>query len=158
LPIGADRVPSVAQSLLIGVSILRYDGRNPVRMFHGQTESGWGAIVEGIDREAAKPDHLSEAVNSARDVLEGVVELGPFWHVRLPKPGQIGGNHMKSIGEPRNEIAEHVARSWKAVQQKECRSVRATRLPVEDFDAVDGYPPVGDVSHFFRDSWVICYP
>src|SRR5215831_20452535 len=53
---------------------------------------------------------------------------------------------MKSVGELRNEIAEHVACSWKAVQQKECRSVRATRLPVEDFDAVDRRSPISDLS------------
>src|SRR5262249_28795509 len=41
----------------------------------------------------------------------------------------------------------HVACSWKAVQQKECRSVRATGLPVEDFDAVDGYSPISDLGH-----------
>src|SRR5262249_60992352 len=85
-----------------------------------------------------------------RDVVEGVAELGPFRHVRLAKPRQIGRNHMTSIGELRNEIAEHVACSRKAVQQKECRSVRATGLSVENFDAVDGYSPVSDLSHFVR--------
>jgi hypothetical protein len=54
---------------------------------------------------------------------------------------------MKSVGELRDEIAEHVACSWKAVQQKEGRSVRATGLPVEDFDAADAYTPVSDFSH-----------
>jgi hypothetical protein len=49
---------------------------------------------------------------------------------------------MKSVGELRNEIAEHVSCSWKVVQQKECGSVRATGLPVEDFDAVDGYSAI----------------
>src|SRR5262249_43484155 len=68
---------------------------------------------------------------------------------RLAKPRQIGRNHMQLVRQLRNEIAEHVARSWKAVQQKECRSVRATGLPVEDFDAVDGYAPVSDLSHLF---------
>src|SRR5262249_17519951 len=63
------------------------------------------------------------------------------------EPGQIGRNHMKSVGELRNEIAEHVACRWKAVQQKDCRSVQATGLPVEDVDAVDGCSPVSDLGH-----------
>src|SRR5215468_5017033 len=63
---------------------------------------------------------------------------------------------MKSVGEPRNEIAEHVACSWKAVQQKECGSVGATALPVEDFDAVDGYSPVSDLGHLL--SWPCMVP
>src|SRR5216684_7826455 len=92
-------------------------------------------------------DVCSSDLNSPRDVVEGIAELGPFRHVRLAKPRQIGRNHMKSVGELRNEIAEHVACGWKAVQQKECRSVRATALPVENFDAVDGYSPVIDLSH-----------
>src|SRR5262249_8538044 len=91
-----------------------------------------------------------ETVDSLRDVVEGVAELGPFRHVRLAKPRQIGRNHMKPVGELRNEIAEHVACSWKAVQQKECGSVRATGLPVEDFDAVDGYSAVSDFSHWLQ--------
>src|SRR5262249_49056862 len=80
----------------------------------------------------------------------GVAELGPFRHVRLAEAGQIGRNHMKSVGELRNEIAEHVACGRKAVQQKERRSVGATSLPVEDFSAADGYSPVGDLSHLSR--------
>jgi len=114
---------------------------------HREAETSRRAIVEDIDGEAGKSDHFGEAVNSPRDVVEGVAELAPLRHVRLAKPGQIGRNHMKSVGELRNEIAEHVACSWKAVQQKECGSVGATGLAVEDFDAVDGYSPVSDLSH-----------
>jgi hypothetical protein len=112
-----------------------------------EAETSRRAIVEDIDCEALKSDHFSETVDSPRDIVEGVAELGPFRHVRLTKPGQIGRNHMKSVGELRDQIAEHVACSRKAVQQKECRSVRKTGLPVEDFDAVDGYAPVSDLSH-----------
>src|SRR6266567_6156675 len=147
LPVCADRVPAVAEALDIRIAILRDDSGDALGVPHREAETSRGAIVEDIDGEAAKSDHFSEAVNSPRDVVEGVAELGPFRHVRLAKPGQIGRNHMKSVGELRNEIAEHVACSWKAVQQKECRSVRATGLPVEDFDAVDGYSPVSDLSH-----------
>src|SRR5262245_62515919 len=119
-----------------------------------EAETSRGAIVEDIDGEAAKSDHLSEAVDSPRDVVEGVAELGPFRHVRLAKPGQIGRNHTKSVGELRDEIAEHMACSRKAVQQKECRTVRATGLPVEDFHAVDGCSPVSDLSHLSGPPWV----
>src|SRR5215472_9782235 len=57
--------------------------------------------LEDIDGEALKSDHFGEAVNSPRDVVEGVAELDPCRHVRLAKPGQIGRDHMKSVGEPR---------------------------------------------------------
>jgi hypothetical protein len=147
LPVCADRIPAVAEALEIRIAILRDDGGDALGVPHREAETSRRAIVEDIEGEALKSDHFSEAVDSPRDVVEGIAELGPFRHVRLAKPGQIGRNDMKSVGELRNEIAEHVACSWKAVQQKECRSVRATGLPVEDFDAVDGYSPVSDLSH-----------
>src|SRR5262249_35106613 len=147
LPVCADRPPAVAEALDIRIAILRDDGGDPLGVPHRKAETSRRAIVEDIDGEAVEPDHFGEAVNDPRDVVEGVAELGPFRHVRLAKAGQIGRNHMKSVGELRNEIAEHVACSWKAVQQKERRSVRATGLSVEDFDAVDGYSPVSDLGH-----------
>src|SRR5215813_8963980 len=146
-PVGADRVPAIAETLDIRIAILRDDGSDALGVLHREAETSRRAIVEDIDGEAVKSDHFSEAVNSLRDVVEGVAELAPFRHVRLAKPGQIGRNHMKSVGELRNEIAEHVACSWKAVQQKQRRSVRATGLPVEDLNAVDGYSPVSDLGH-----------
>src|SRR5262249_21272076 len=150
LPVCADRLPAVAEALDIRIAVLRDDCGDALGVPHREAETSRRAVVEDIDGEAAKSDHFSEAVNSHRYFFECVAELGPFRHVRLAKPGQIGRNHMKSVGELRNEIAEHVACSRKAVQQKECRSVRATGLSVENFDAVDGYSPVSDLSHFVR--------
>jgi hypothetical protein len=111
--------------------------------------------IENIDGEAAKSDHFSKAVDNPRDVVEGIAKLGSLRHLRLAKPGQVGRNDMKLVRELRNEIAEHVARSRKAVQQNDHRSVRATRLPVEYFDAIDGYPPVSDLSHLSGPAWII---
>ena len=119
LPVCADRIPAVAEALEIRIAILRDDGGDALGVPHREAETSRRAIVEDIDGEAVKSDHFSEAANNPGDVIEGVAELGPFRHVRLAKPGQIGRNHMKPVGELRNEIAEHVACSWKAVQQKE---------------------------------------
>src|SRR5262249_9819065 len=137
----------VAEAFDIRIAILRDDGGDALGVPQREPETRRGAIVEDIDGEAAKSDHFSEAVDSPGDVVEGVVELGPLRHVRLAKPGQIGRNDMKLLGELRNEFAEHVACSWKAVQQKECRRVRAAGLPAEDLDAFDSYAPVSDLGH-----------
>jgi hypothetical protein len=153
LPVCADRVPAVAEALDIRIAILRDDGGDALGVPHREAETSRRTIVEGIDGEAVESDYFSEAVDSPRDVVEGVAELGPVRHVRLAKPGQIGRNDMKSVRDLRNEIAEHVARSWKAMQQKECGSVRATGLPVEDVDAVDGYSPVSDLGHLSGPPW-----
>src|SRR5262249_19659152 len=106
-------------------------------MAQREAEPSRRAIIEDIDGEPAKSDHFSEAVNSPRDAVEAIAELGPFRHVRLAKPGQIGRHQMKSVGELRNEIAEHVACSWKAVQQQKGRCVLRPRLPKEDIEPVD---------------------
>src|SRR5262249_17638390 len=103
LPVCADRVPAVAEALDIRITILRDDGGDPLGVPHRKAETSRRAIVKDIDGEAVKSDHFSEAINSRRDVVEGVAELGPFRHVRLAKPGKVGRNHMKSVGELRNE-------------------------------------------------------
>src|SRR3546814_8766811 len=38
LPVGPDRIPAVTQAFLIGIAVLRNDGRDPLGMFHGQAE------------------------------------------------------------------------------------------------------------------------
>src|SRR5262249_34507979 len=69
-----------------------------------------------------------------------------------------GRNQVKSAGEQRDEIAEHVARGWKTVQQKERRSVRAAGLAIEDFDAVEGYSPVSDLGHLSNTNPTFSWP
>jgi len=84
---------------------------------HRKPETSWRCIVQEIEGEAVKSDHFSEAVNSVGDVVEGVAELGPFRHVRLAKPRQVR-DHMKSVGELRNEIAEHGLAAAEGVQER----------------------------------------
>src|SRR5262249_53388675 len=157
LPVCADRLPAVAEAFDIRVAVLRDDGGDALGVAHREAETGRCAIVEDIDGEAFKSDHFGEAVDSPRDGLEGVAEVGACRHVRLAEPGQVGRNYMKTVGELGEETAEHVACGRKAVQQKERRSVRETGLPVEDFDAVDGYSPVSDFSHLSGPPWVTGY-
>jgi hypothetical protein len=41
------------------------------------------------------------------------------------------------------------------MQQKDCRSFRPTGLPVENFDVVDGYAPVGNTGRVSEPPWQI---
>src|SRR5258705_3207444 len=147
LPVCADRVPAVAEALDIRIAILRDDGGDALGVPHRKAETSRRAIVEDIDGEPVKSDYFSEAVNSPRDVVDGIAELGPFRHVRLAKAGQIGRSHMKSVGELRNEIAEHVACSWKAVQQQDRWRVLRPGFAIEYSYAVDIHLPVSDCTH-----------
>src|SRR5438093_6495729 len=95
------------------------------------------AIVEDVDREATEADHLGKAIDDVRDILERVGEDAPRGHVRLPKPRQVGGDEAKSFRELRDEIAEHVAGSRKAVQQQDRWRVLRPSFTIEYSDAVD---------------------
>ena len=123
LPIGANRIPALAQALLIGIAILRDDRRDPLRMLHRQAESRGRAVVEDIDREALKPiTSVKRSITSAR-VIEGVVELRAAGMSDWPKPGRSGATSVKSVRQQRNQIAKHMAGAREAMKQQELRRV-----------------------------------
>jgi hypothetical protein len=51
---------------------------------------------------------------------------------------------VKAIGQKRDQIAEHMAGTGKAVQQKQRRRVGLARFAVEDFDVVNLDRAIGD--------------
>src|SRR5260370_6536305 len=106
LPIGPDRVPAVAQPLLIGVAFLRGDRGERVRMLHREREAGRRAVVEDIDGIAIEADDLGEAVDRGRDLVEAMAAAR---HVGVAESRQVWGNDVEAIGQERDEVAEHVA-------------------------------------------------
>jgi hypothetical protein len=119
LPIGPNGVPAVTQPFLIGVAVLGDDCGEAIRMTNCEAEADGCAIVEDVGREAMEADHLGEAIDDVRDILERVGEGAPRRHVRLPKPWQVGSDKAKPVRELRDEIAEHVDGGGKAVQQQD---------------------------------------
>ena len=106
-------------------------------MPNGEAKAHRRAIVEDVDRETRETDHLGEAVDDLRNILERVSEGAARRHVGLAKRRQIGSNEVKPVRELRDEFAEHVAGGWKAVQQKDRWRVLRPGLAVENADAVD---------------------
>src|SRR4029077_3812444 len=82
-------------------------------------------------------DHLGEAIDDARDILERIGEGAAGRHVGLPKPRQVGSDEAEPVRELRDEIAEHVASGGKAVQQQNRWRVLRPSLAIEDLDPVD---------------------
>src|SRR6266540_1896773 len=134
--VGADRVPAVAQPLFIGVAILRDNRGDAVRMFCGDPEAYRRAIVEDIDCEALQADYFSEAVDDGGDVIECVLEFAPRRHVRLAEARQVGRDDVETIGQKRDQIPEHVARAWEAMQQQQRRRGGGSGFAIKDFHAV----------------------
>ncbi len=92
-------------------------------------------------------DHLGEAIDDVRDILECVDEGAPRRHVGLPKPRQVGSDEAKPVRELRDEIAKHVAGGGKAVQQEDRWRVLRAGFAIEYFYAVDIHLPVSDCTH-----------
>ena len=144
LPVGADRLPAVAQALFVGVAVLRNDRGDPVRMLDRQPEPCRRAVVEHVDGIAVEADGLGEAVDRLRDPVECV---RPIRHVGVAEARQIGRDDMESVGEQRDEVAEHMAGGREAVQQQQLRRAGRARLAVEDTAAVDLGGPIVDGGH-----------
>jgi hypothetical protein len=98
--------PDVAQPLLIGVTVLRDDRSDALRVSLGKPEADRRAKVENIDGEAIKPDYLGKAVNDNGDVVERLSELAPRWHARRPNPGRSGAMIWKRSAGSGDEVPE----------------------------------------------------
>ena len=72
VPIRLDWIPAFAQSLQIGVAVLRDDCCDLLRVAQGQAEADWRAVLEDIDRETIESQHLSELINHIRQVIKSV--------------------------------------------------------------------------------------
>jgi hypothetical protein len=51
LPIGPDWIPALAKTFLVGVAILRDDGRDPLGVADGEAEARRRTIVKDVDRK-----------------------------------------------------------------------------------------------------------
>ena len=91
-------------------------------MLDREPEPGRRAVVEYVDGVAVEADGLGEAVDRLRDPVERV---RPVRHIRVAEARQIGRDDMESVGEQRDEVAEHVAGGREAVQQEQLRRARA---------------------------------
>src|SRR4029450_7503060 len=109
VPVGPNWTPALAKPLLVGVAVLRNDGRDPLRVADGEPEACRRAVVEDVHGKPIEADDLGKAVDDAGDVVERVAEFFSGRHVGLTEPGKVRGDDMKSVGEERDQVTEHVA-------------------------------------------------
>ena len=113
-------------------------------MLDREPEAGRRAVVEHIDGVAIEADGLGEAVDRLRDPVERIAFVR---QIGVAEAREIGSDDMEAVGEPRNEIAEHVAGGREAVQQQQLRSARGACFAIEDVSAVDLGGPIMDGGH-----------
>src|SRR5215469_17568739 len=116
LPIGPDRSPAITKPFLVGVTVLRDYGSDPLGMAEGEAEACRRAVIKDIYRKPIESDDLGKTINHAGNVVEGVTEFFSRWHVGLTKSRKVRRHDMKSVGKQRDQIAEHVTRTGEAVQ------------------------------------------
>src|ERR1700722_2801845 len=68
LPVSPDRFPSLAETLFVGVAVLRDDGGDPLGVAQRQSEAGRRAVIENIDREPVKTDDLGKSIDYMGDI------------------------------------------------------------------------------------------
>src|SRR6478672_7733300 len=106
-------------------------------MTNREAKSSRCAVIKHIDREAAETDHFREPFDHFRDVIERVIESAAVRHVRLSETGQVRRDKVETVGKHRNQIAKHVARSWKTAKQQEDRCIRSTRFSIKYFETIN---------------------
>src|SRR5580698_4731128 len=136
-PIGADGVPTVAQSLLIRITVLRNDRGDPLRMPRSQSKTGGSPVIKYIDCEAVEPDGFGKSVDDARDVVEGIFELTGGWHIGLTETGEVRRYDVEAIGQQWNQIPEHVTGAREAMEQQQLGRVGRAALSIKDLQRVD---------------------
>src|SRR5436190_23534732 len=88
LPVILDRVPTLAQPLLIRIAILRNDSGDPLGVGQCQAQTNRCAVIEYVDRESFQPDLFSESPNDPCEVFKGVLEIASRRRIRKPKTRQ----------------------------------------------------------------------
>src|SRR2546430_854213 len=75
LPVGLDWTPALAEPFLVGVAVLRNDGRDPLRVADGKPKTCWRTVVEDVRRKPIEADDLGEEVDHTGNVVERVTEF-----------------------------------------------------------------------------------
>src|SRR5262249_51284758 len=117
LPVGPNRTPTLAEAFVVGIAVLRDDGSDPLRVADGEPEACRRAVVKDVHCKPIEAEDLGKAIDYAGDVVESVTEVFSRRHIGLTEAGKVWRDNMKSVGEEWHQVAEHVTRARKTVQQ-----------------------------------------
>src|SRR4029077_5181418 len=146
-PICLHGFPTFAQSFFIGIAVLRNNRSDALGVANRQAKAGRGAVVKHIHGEAPETDHLRKTFHHLRDVVKGVGEAATVGHVRLSETRQVRRDKVETVSKRGNQIAKHVARSWKTVKEEEGRWVRPPRFSIKYVETINVDLAVAGFSH-----------
>ena len=148
--IGPERprcIPEGGQSLAIGIAVLADNSLDPLRMFNCQAKSHGGSIILDIDAEALEPERVENFFYHLFQVIERIGELLDTWTIAIAVPRIIWCHHMEVFGECRKQVAKHMGRRRKPVQQNERACMLFSCLTIKHLDAVNQHRSVRDGCH-----------
>ena len=90
LPVFLNRVPTLAQTLLVGVAVLGNDRRDALWMREREAQSDGGSVIEYVNGIAIEADLFSEAIDDIGEVFERVSKMLPVGGFEKPNPGRSG--------------------------------------------------------------------
>ena len=136
-PIGLDRIPERLEPFLVGVAVLDDQRRDAIGMLERQPVADRRAVIHDVHRIAVDAELRQKTVDDVGVMGERVGERLVVGRGAFAEAWIVGRDDVVAIRERRDQIAEHVRRSRKAVQQQHDRRILRPRLAVEDVDAVD---------------------
>jgi hypothetical protein len=102
-----------------------------------ETKPDRSSVVEDVDRVSINADGLREPVDDLGQILKTVAELFAVGRVGKAEARKIGCHQMVTVSQGRNEIAKHVRRGRKTMQQQNRRTIFGACFAIEDPGAVD---------------------
>src|SRR5579862_7495754 len=134
LPVRPDRIPAIAQTLFIGIAILRVQCGHALRTGDRKTKAYRRAVVKDVKCITGQAQSVREALDDFRQVLECVAKALCRWSVREAKTRQVRSNHMVLIGEPVHKAAILMTGTGEPVEQENRGRVLRPRLTIEEVE------------------------
>jgi hypothetical protein len=99
------------------------------------------AVIHHIHGICGESDCFHEGGDHLGIVLEGVLKGRVIRHAALAVAGIVWSHQAEGTGQPRDQIAKHIGRSGKAVEEQDHRRSFGTRFAVKDVQVIhaDGF-------------------
>jgi hypothetical protein len=127
----------LADAFHVGIRVLDHQPAHPLGLRGGEAQPHRAAEVVQIEDIARDLELLEQTPGHLCQVIEGVRELRDRGRIRVAVADHVRGDHVEVIGQPRDEIPEHVRRGRIAVQQHDRGGMLVAGFADKDLQAVD---------------------